>query len=195
MPCEPPSHPRPAARQDPAPRGTTLGRRRLWRRVAFSCAAVLALAGCATTPAFEIGTADKTLTPHAAASSSEANRWQGRQVAWGGMIIAGHNLTDSTLLEVLAYPLDDDNRPRPEAEPLGRFLISYDGYLETADYAPGRLVTVVGRLVGTQRGQIGEAAYLYPVVAAERLERWPRRAPRAPSEPSVHFGIGIGIVK
>lgn len=163
---------------------------------ALAGAILLALAGCATAPAFDIGQADTTLTPREAASEGEASRLQGRLVAWGGVIIAGKNLQDSTQLEVLAYPLDEDHRPRTDTDPAGRFLITHPGYLEIADYAPGRLVTVVGRLVGTHRGRIGEAEYVYPVVAADRLRLWPR-APRTrtDTEPHIHFGIGIGIIK
>src|SRR5437868_7930803 len=138
------------------------------RRIALLAVSFIAaalLSGCATP--FDVGTADRNVMPRDAAEHPE--RAQNREVAWGGMVVNGTNLTDSTQFEVVAYPLDGDNRPKPEAGPLGRILIIHSGYLETSDYAPGRLVTVVGTVTGTRTGKVGEAQYVYPVVFATRL--------------------------
>ncbi len=43
-------------------------------------------------------------------------------------------------------------------------------YLETADYAAGRKITVVGLLTETHTGTIGEGQYVYPVVEASRIQ-------------------------
>ena len=115
-----------------------------------------------------------------------------RELAWGGVIVAARNLKDSTQLEILGYPLDDRNRPDSDAAPIGRFIAVHPGYLETADYAPGRLVTAVGAVTQTRSGTIGEAQYTYPVLATHRIHLW-SKSPREPSRPSIHFGIGIGI--
>lgn len=153
--------------------------------------ASLAFGGCAT-PAFETGTADKSITPREAAG--DIARLRHTTVAWGGVIVAGKNLKEVTQLEVLGYPLDHDNRPQTDAEPVGRFILVHPGYLETADYAPGRQITVVGKLSETRDGTVGEAPYVYPVVAASRIHLWPRER-RERTESSIHFGIGIGIIK
>lgn len=163
------------------------------RRIALLTVSLIAAAlvsGCATP--FDVGTADRNLMPRDAAEHPE--RVQNREVAWGGMVVNGKNLTDSTQFEVVAYPLDDNNRPKPEAGPLGRFLIVHPGYLETTDYSPGRLVTVVGTVSGTRTGKVGEAQYVYPVAFATRLYLWPPGTQHS-SEPQIHFGIGIGIMR
>lgn len=152
-------------------------------------AALLFLAACATT-SFDIGPADRTLTPNKAATDVASAR--NRELAWGGVIVAAKNLKDRTQVEVLGYPLDDDNRPDQNAAPIGRFIAVHAGYLETADYAPGRLVTAVGKVTETRAGKIGEAQYKYPVLATNRIHLW-SKSPREPSGPSIHFGIGIGI--
>jgi outer membrane lipoprotein len=110
------------------------------------------------------------------------------------MIAATKNLKDKTELEVVGYPFDSGNRPDVDAAPTGRFLVIQSGYLETADYAPGRLITVVGMVTETRTGTVGEAQYVYPVVAANKLQLWPRSA-GGRNEPSIHFGIGIGIIR
>ena len=88
--------------------------------------------------------------------------------------------------------LDGDNRPDTEARPTGRFLAEREGYLETVNYAPGRLVTVVGPVTETRRGRIGETEYEYPVVAARRIQLW--QPARRYSEPQVRFGVGVGVI-
>lgn len=149
------------------------------------------LAGCARTPKFDVSDVDVHLTPAQAVAQIDGVR--GRKVQWGGIIISTRNLKDTTQLEVLAYPLDGDGRPQPRETPLGRFLALHSGYLESVDYAPGRAVTVIGRLQETRAGTVGEANYVYPVVTAEQLHLWAK--PGEHTEPRFHFGIGVGIFR
>lgn len=153
---------------------------------ALGLMATLLLGGCATP--IDIGGADSTLTPRQAATDTPVPQ---RTVAWGGAIVAARNLREHTEIEVLAYPLDYRHQPNIAAKPTGRFIAIHPGYLETVDYAPGRLITLVGFVTGTRDGEVGEARYVYPLVAIGRLYLWPRTA--AASEPQVHIGIGVGI--
>jgi outer membrane lipoprotein len=146
------------------------------------------LSGCATP--LDIGNANRTLSPKQAVAAFDTARHQA--VAWGGVIVAGRNLKDMTEFEILGYPLDDQNSPDTHASPIGRFITQAEGYLETADYAPGREVTVIGVLQRTRDGKVGEASYTYPVVNATRVYLWPVQVPST-SNTQFHFGIGIGI--
>lgn len=152
---------------------------------------MLVLAGCATKPKFDLSDVDLNVTPTQATAQIDGVR--GRKVQWGGTLISTRNLKDSTELEVLAYPLDDAGRPRLRETALGRFLALQTGYLESADYAPGRLVTIVGRIQGTRAGRVGEADYTYPILAVEQLHLWPK--PEEQTEPRFHFGVGVGIFR
>lgn len=148
------------------------------------------LAGCATP--FDVGTANRTLTPQAAAGNVAAA--QGVTVAWGGHIVAARNLKDNTEFEVLSFPLDRDNRPQRGAAPTGRFIAIYPGFVETADYGPGREVTVIGNVSAARTGTLGEASYTYPVLSASRMHLWPKDEPSgSATQPTIHFGIGIGV--
>lgn len=149
------------------------------------------LGGCATP--FDVGKADRNLTPREAAQTPAIAH--NREVAWGGTIVNGKNLANNTQLEVVAYPLDSSNRPKQGADPLGRFLVIHPGYLETADYAPGRQISVVGTVTETRTGKVGEAPYVYPVVTANRLHLWPVETQTQSNEPRFHFGIGVGIIR
>jgi outer membrane lipoprotein len=153
-------------------------------------AAGLLLAGCVTT--FDIGDADPATLPEQAVSNP--GRVRDRNVAWGGLIVSARNLADHTQLEVLAYPLDTRGRPDRDAKPGGRFIAVHAGYLETADYKEGRLVSVVGTVAETRTGSVGEARYVYPVVKVSRLQLWPTPEQEA-TQPQFHFGIGVGITR
>lgn len=147
----------------------------------------LLLSACASTPKFDTGGIDLTVTPQRAVAQAEA--LQGAPLLWGGVIINSSNLQDATQLEILAYPLQSDQRPDTNQTPLGRFIAQQDGYLETSDYAQGRLITVKGTLLPSRAGHIGESEYTYPVLHATQLHLWPKRG-SAP-ETRVHFGIGV----
>jgi outer membrane lipoprotein len=145
------------------------------------------LAACASEPPLKTEGVDKGLTPNEAATGTKP----GARVLWGGVIVASTNLKEETQIEVLGFPLGDDQQPKTDDKPLGRFVVLHPGYLETADYASGRRITVVGSLTGTRPGRIGESDYTYPVVKPDRIHLWPRDSARQSTEPRFHFGVGV----
>ena len=164
--------------------------RRTALAVSMLIVSTLLAGGCATP--YDIGNADPRVTPVEAAK--DVAGMLNHTVAWGGLIAAAKNLKDKSELEVVGYPLDSENRPNHDAQPTGRFLVIQPGYLETADYAPGRLITVVGTVTETRRGTVGEAKYLYPVVMATKMQLWSKPSSER-SEPRFHFGVGVGIIR
>jgi outer membrane lipoprotein len=160
-------------------------------RKLFVLLAVLLIAGCATKPRFETTAINTDVTPQMALRNFNAA--QGREVLWGGVVVNSSNLADATQIEVLAYPLDDRQRPNTDRSPIGRFLAVNPGYLETADFAPGRLITVRGTVEDQMTGKIGEASYTYPVVEMTDNQLWQREQTADFSRPRVNFGIGVMI--
>lgn len=155
----------------------------------FILALILALAACQTdgTTKDEV---KKAVTPVMAAHSPQA--YLGYQVQWGGTIINTQNLQDATVLEVLAYPLNSRGAPRLGQPAQGRFFVQSRDFLDPADYAPGRAVSVGGTITGNQVGRVGEANFLFPLLESSSIQLyrdletesvWPR------------FSIGIGIQK
>jgi outer membrane lipoprotein len=163
------------------------------RLVLLFAALLLGLVACASGPKFDTSAVDKSLVPTAVAADIDAAR--GRTAMWGGAIINSRNYEDTSQLEVLAYPLTDVGRPQLDQPPLGRFLVQRSGYLETVDYAPGRLITAIGPVAGVRSGTVGEARYNYPVIEARQLHLWPRSDVAPRSTPQFHFGIGIGVIR
>mgnify|MGYP001170023437 FL=1 len=164
----------------------------MMRKTILSICAVLLIAGCANTqPRFDTSGVATGVTPQGVAADTIA---QAPEVLWGGVIVNSSNLTDATQLEVLAYPLDDRQRPNTALSPIGRFLAVAPGYLETADYTQGRLITIRGRLQDRAEGRIGEARYAYPVIEILDSQLWQREDhSRSYSQPRVNFGIGVMI--
>jgi outer membrane lipoprotein len=146
------------------------------------------LTACASAPSFDTLDVDPLLTPQGVTAKPQPA--MGKSVQWGGTIVSTANQRNSTQVEVLAYPLDADGRPKTDNAAQGRFILERAGYLEPASYAAGRQVTVVGTVSGTRTGRVGEADYVYPVVAAKQLHLWPQGQSR--SGTSTIFGIGVG---
>jgi len=150
----------------------------------------LLLAACAAQPVYDSHPEARLPTPSQVATSPATA--QGHSVEWGGTVIDVQNLADRTEIQVLGYPLERSGRPDLKAAPHGRFLVVQSGFLEPKDYAPGRRLTVYGRLEGVVRDRIGDAIYAYPRVHASQLQLWPISGQgQLPSK--VQFGIGIGI--
>jgi outer membrane lipoprotein len=157
-------------------------------RISALLLAALLLGSCATR--FDIGAAEYHVTPQQAANN--IGLVQNKNIAWGGIIVAAKNLASQTQLEILSYPLDKNGRPEREAKAGGRFVALHPGYLELANYAEGRLVTMTGTANETRAGSVGEAHYVYPVLAVKTLFLWPTPEEEA-TKPQFHFGVGIGI--
>jgi outer membrane lipoprotein len=149
---------------------------------------LLLITACASAPTFNTVGVDRSLTPQRVTTSPQSAT--GKSVQWGGAIVRTTNLQGSTQIEVLAYPLDSDGRPKSDSTPLGRFILERSGYLEPASYAEGRQVTAVGTVTRTQIGKVGEANYTYPVISARQVYLWPTA--RARGGTSTFFNIGVG---
>lgn len=147
------------------------------------------LVACASTPDFNLQSVDKTVQPRDVVASPDTYRE--KHVLWGGVIVHSANVKSGTELKLLAYPLSRNLKPQTSKEALGRIIVFKEGYLETLDYAPGRLLTVTGTVQGTKKAPVGEAMYTYPVVNATQVHLWPYQ--EETGESRVHFGVGVGI--
>ncbi len=147
----------------------------------------LVLAGCQSTGGIE----PSGPTPAQLSRTADPSV-KGRRFTWGGTVIQVKNLRDRTLVEIMAYPLNGEGRPRIGRSPLGRFLADHEGFLEPAEYPVGTLVTVTGPLLGYTDGKVGDAGYRFPALRADEIRVWPAPAAAAGPRPAVHVGVGVG---
>lgn len=159
------------------------------RRLCLLLLPLLVAACAANKPRFPTEGINAQVTPQAVTAGKAA----GQAVLWGGVIINSSNLANATQVEVLAYPLGENQRPDIDRPPSGRFLAVKPGYLETADFAPGRLITIRGEVTETTVGKIGQADYTYPVVRIEDSQLWKRESVAVDPRPRVSFGFGVMI--
>jgi len=113
----------------------------------------------------------------------------GKIVMFGGKVIETKTYPSSSEITVLQLPLGSSNRPQDGDRSEGRYLIRSEQFLDPAIYQKGRLLTVVGRLSGSEVRSIGGFEYDYPVLEAIELKPWPQGRK---TSPIFHFGIGVG---
>ncbi len=96
----------------------------------------------------------------------------GEMVLLGGEIIQTRNTTQGTLFLVLQKELDYRGKPRKDDRSAGRFMVQDPRFLDPAIYSSRRLITVAGRVMGTQTRKLDELDYTYPVLHAEEIHLW-----------------------
>ncbi len=96
-------------------------------------------------------------------------------VRWGGVIIEVENEQDSSLVQVLFYPLDPyDGRPQLNKPGEGRFVIKSTEFLDPVVYAKDKEVTVAGILTGDIERTIGKRVVRLPLISATVIHLWAR---------------------
>jgi len=159
-------------------------------RLTFTSLLLLILVGCSSTgPEYDGAYYRQSVTPEQVADNIDG--YKNQNVLWGGILINSINLEDGSELEVLAYPLSSNQRPDLNRDPIGRFLAREGEYLEPLDYAEGRVVTVTGQIARSHSGQVGSAAYIYPVINADQIYLWSKEG--SGSKPQIHIGVGVGF--
>lgn len=146
------------------------------------------MAACANSPFTANDRVVGEWTPVQALHDPQA---QGAAVIWGGQIIQVHNRADTTEIEVLSLPLNRSHQPRVDDEPGIRFVVVTAGFLEPVLYAPGRYISVLGRVNGERRISEGETLLLAPRLTMDEHHLWP--VDQRDWRSRVHFGIGVGI--
>ncbi len=137
--------------------------------------AVVLLTSCAHIPEAIEGESYQTeLTP--AMITANPDRYLGRAVRWGGVIVEVVNNENETWIEVLGLPLSSNARPLSDrTEALGRFIVKTPEFLDPEVYQQGLRFTVTGNISQSIEGKVGERPYVYPTIAADNHYLWPRR--------------------
>ncbi|MDJ0740715.1 MAG: Slp/YeaY family lipoprotein [Gammaproteobacteria bacterium] len=136
--------------------------------------------GCASKPPQQLGAAIAD-APSTRSVQQGPAAFAGREVLWGGEILAVRNASGSTDVEIYARPLLDNFEPRPDGGDGVRFIARVPRFLDPVEYAPGKRLTVRGRVGAALTRPIGDFPYRYPLVAADAWHLWPAYRPPSPS--------------
>jgi len=152
--------------------------------------AVAILAGCATpmVPREVMSTVTQPPTTFREIQHN-TDHYIGTTVLWGGQILGVKNAKETTVIQILQEPVDSDGTPTSRDASQGRFLAGSSEYLDAEVYAPGRRVTVVGKIKGkiTQPLAEGQSEYDFPVVAIDQVYIWPKE-PRVVYPAPYYYG-------
>jgi outer membrane lipoprotein len=103
----------------------------------------------------------------------DINRYQDAPVRWGGVIIDVENQAQSSLMQVVFYPLGFDGRPQLYKLGEGRFVIKSPEFLDPAVYTKNKEVTVAGTITGNIERRVGKRVVRVPLVSATAIHLWP----------------------
>ncbi|MEW6739999.1 MAG: Slp family lipoprotein [Nitrospirota bacterium] len=146
---------------------------------------ILLISGCAHVVSQELrDRAEKEIAPIDVMKDPDA--YKGRTVILGGVIASSINMKEGTYIEVVQKPLDYRGRPEDTDISHGRFIILYEGYLDTAIYSQGREVTVAGEVMGKMVRPLGQIQYQYLLIKSKELHIFEPRY-----VVPIRFGIGI----
>ncbi len=135
--------------------------------IALMAALIFFIMGCAHVVPKEIRERSEEIPAITLIKNPDA--YKGKFVILGGIIISSKNTEDGTYIEVLQKNLDYRGRPEITDISHGRFIIFYDGYIDTAIYSQGREITVAGEVFGKTIRPLGEIQYPYLLIKSREL--------------------------
>ncbi|WP_070967501.1 Slp family lipoprotein [Vibrio sonorensis] len=90
----------------------------------------------------------------------------------GGVIAQVDNLADSTRIEIVNLPINSSGKPDINQEPNGRYVVYYQGFADPVTLDKGRLITVLGKAKGVEKGMVGEFEYTFPTMTSNDYHMW-----------------------
>ncbi|MDG0802799.1 Slp family lipoprotein [Pectobacterium polaris] len=139
-------------------------------RLGMLVATALLLSGCVTVPDAIKGTSP-TPQDDLVRVMNAPQIYVGQESRFGGRVVSIRNEANKTRLEISSMPLDSGAKPLLDMPSEGRFIAYVNRFLEPVDFKD-QLVTVVGPIVGTEQGAIGDKPYRYVVIDAQGYKRW-----------------------
>ena len=132
---------------------------------------ILSLAGCASGPPEPISRAIHD-NPSLTRVRLDIEAFNGADVRWGGIVSKIENKAEQTWIEIVKMPLRSNGKPEAAGSSEGRFIASFDRFLDPVVYEIGGRLTVVGRIDGSIQRPIGDYDYLFPIVVVDGSYLW-----------------------
>ncbi|MCP4979440.1 MAG: Slp family lipoprotein [Gammaproteobacteria bacterium] len=137
----------------------------------FIIIAVAIPVGCASKPPAAISKIPEQ-NPSLTRVLLDPGRFIGTEVRWGGEITRVENKTAQTWIEIVRRELRTDGKPVASGNSDGRFIASFEGFIDPVVYETGHLLTVVGSIDANTNRPIGEYDYTFPIVSVEGSYLW-----------------------
>lgn len=147
--------------------------------------AIALLGGCASYPDLVSVPENTKLTEYSSASADDA-KLVGQQARWSGVIADIKNEVDKTRFDVLYYPAKSNGRPDLKDDPVGRFRVYVNGFLDPEVFKKGKSVTALGEIKSSESQKIDEYEYVYPTLTNAKLHLWKNSV--APARVQFHYG-------
>lgn len=106
--------------------------------------------------------------------SQNVDSYQGTPIRWGGTVIDIENEKDSSLVQILYYPLDRSGFPQTSQAGEGRFAVITSDFLDPAILTRNSKVTVIGTLSGGIERTVGNKLIRIPLVTSDAIYLWPK---------------------
>lgn len=139
-------------------------------RVWLVATGALVLSGCVTIP--DTIKSTSPLPQQDLAAVMDAPRlYVGQEARFGGKVVNIMNQQGKTRLEIATVPLDSGARPVLGEPSRGRIYADVNGFLDPVDFRD-QLVTVLGTIIGTVDGNVGQTAYKFMTMDVTGYKRW-----------------------
>jgi len=151
----------------------------------FLLALSVFLTGCASYPAV-VQVPENTNLIGYDKVNAVASDFEKQKARWSGVIAEVKNHKDKTQLDILYYPASGNGRPVTKNDPIGRFRVYVDKFLDPAVYKQGKSITALGLIKAKETAKIGEYEYEYPTIDSATVYLWPKVKPQT----KVQFDYG-----
>lgn len=132
---------------------------------------VLFLAGCSSHIPKQISTAP-TNDLQLYDVQNQIEKHSNKEVRWGGELVSVENSNQSTLIEIVQYPLNHYGKPLINKDSQGRFVAETNEFIDPVVYKKGTLLTFSGTLKGSVIRKVDEKDLTMPVMQINNMYRW-----------------------
>ncbi|WKE64410.1 Slp family lipoprotein [Gallaecimonas kandeliae] len=139
----------------------------MWRKLSLML--VVLVTGCASMP-------DELMVPEgtnlAAYNLARQGQELGKTARWGGLVTGVTNLKDKTRVEVMYTALGSSGKPSLDNPSPGRFYAYLQGFVDPVSIPQGYRIALVGKVMPSEKGKVGDYEYSYPVLAVSNFKLW-----------------------
>ncbi len=128
----------------------------------------LSLTACSTLPESIKKAPEKQLSLIEATGEAQ----KGTDIRWGGEVVLVENKENQSLLEIVAYPLNHYGKPKTSELSQGRFVARTTEFYDPQVYKKGTLITVSGKVAGSEKRKVDERSILMPVIDMAASHKW-----------------------